>query len=444
MAKDINGFVAEFQSRLKGVKVDDYVAHWRDGAIMGAIVMNFDLGEMCQYFEDAFGEQAVRDFFRGTYGENNPNPGRNFMQPFANFLNHICSRAENGEIQIDTEALLRELTDYQDGVRTGKVDYAISVHITNIDIPEDFTLSDGTIIQKLSPEQVAQKYGFPTRFYEPPPDIAEHWGKHGVEAVILGRATPAELQEMSRIEEQGSLENSITHAFYISGIPLKSFPCVTHMIFDSPIERGSHFNGHGRTFAFEPRMLTTEEIEQFKDAHQFLKASQDDRVLETAIDRFVLGRKRGEHHPNRINEPNWDKVVDYVIAMETLFLTTPGSEIGQELKYRLRVNGTLLLRQCLSLDSRTIFDALKSLYDLRSAVVHGAEDKRILKPANDFIRAMNADDEHHKHGLGRLMLVCRTVEQWLTVLFKHIGTIPLQDRPYRKKNGWDELLWPAA
>jgi hypothetical protein len=120
-----------------------------------------------------------------------------------------------------------------------------------------------------------------------------------------------------------------------------------------------------------------------------------------------------------------------------------GGAIGQELSFRLRVNGTLLLRQCLSLEPRTIFDALKSLYDLRSAVVHGSEDKKILKPANDFIAAFNTDDEHHKHGIGRLMLVSKAVEEWLIALFKHIGKIPLQDRPYRKENGWDELLWSA-
>jgi hypothetical protein len=68
-------------------------------------------------------------------------------------------------------------------------------------------------------------------------------------------------------------------------------------------------------------------------------------VLETAIDRFVVGRKRSLQHPNRINEPNWDKIVDYVIAMETLFLTSRGGNIDGELSYRLSVNGTLVLRQ---------------------------------------------------------------------------------------------------
>jgi hypothetical protein len=270
--------------------------------------------------------------------------------------------------------------------------------------------------------------------------VEEQWIKHCVEAVVLGRAKPADFQRRLGVEGVDALVNSILHTFLLANIPAKSRPFVTHVVVDSAIERDCFLRGTGG-MARDPALLSTDDVALLQRTYAFLTDAEHDRVLQTAVDRFVVGKKRCEHHPNRINQPNWDKIVDYVIAMETLFLTVEGNAVAQELAYRFRLNGSSLLRQCSDEDVRVVFGALKHLYELRSKVVHGSDDVALLKPAARFIRDLGIDSANHQHPLGRLMLVCRKVEEWLTKVLLHLASVPAPERPFRKAGGWEELLW---
>jgi hypothetical protein len=64
-----------------------------------------------------------------------------------------------------------------------------------------------------------------------------------------------------------------------------------------------------------------------------------------------------------------------------------------------------------------------------------------LKPANRFIAELGIDNENYKHGLGRLILVSRKLEKWMREAFFYLGAIKAEERPYRKANAWEDLLW---
>ncbi len=127
--------------------------------------------------------------------------------------------------------------------------------------------------------------------------------------------------------------------------------------------------------------------------------------------------------------------------METLFLTVDGNAIAQELAYRFRLNGASLLRKCTQGDVRQNFYALKNLYELRSKVVHGCDESTILKAANKLVAELQIDSPNYQHTLGRLLLVAKQVEEWLTDLLFYLGSLPVLERPYKKKDGWEEMLW---
>jgi hypothetical protein len=78
---------------------------------------------------------------------------------------------------------------------------------------------------------------------------------------------------MAQIKEQGELYNSISHAFYISGLDLAAFPQITHMNFSSVIENASHFLGPGNEFSIQPQLLTVDELGSFAVAHATVMAA---------------------------------------------------------------------------------------------------------------------------------------------------------------------------
>jgi hypothetical protein len=90
-----------------------------------------------------------------------------------------------------------------------------------------------------------------------------------------------------------------------------------------------------------------------------------------------------------------------------------------------------------------LFGALKQLYNLRSVVVHGGDDATILKAANKLVRTLEIGSANDAHPIGRLSLISKVAEEWLTVVFKHLAKNAFDERPYQKTGGWEELLWGA-
>jgi len=127
--------------------------------------------------------------------------------------------------------------------------------------------------------------------------------------------------------------------------------------------------------------------------------------------------------------------------LETLFLTVDSNPIAQESAYRFRINGSSLISRATDEELSRSFHALKHLYEIRSTIVHGGDESKILKAANKFIEQLQIERTDYQHSLGRFSLVCKKVESWLTKVLLYLGGIPVTERPYRKRDGWEELLW---
>ena len=334
----------------------------------------------------------------------------------------------------------QRLLELANGVKEGEVPYTLAFHFVNIVIQEEVRLDDGTLLHNIPSEEVPQKFPLDGRIMALPPKADQHWQKHCVEAVFYRKGKPADIDHDCRIEAVDRLQRPITNAILLSGIVVKSLPHTTHVVLDSLIKYCCTHLSVG-DYSFQPTPFTPDDLIKLKRTYSLLQDAEKDSILRTAIDRFIQGRKQGMQHINRVNEPNWDKVVDYIIAMETLFLTTKEGSVTQEVMYRFRLNGTSLLSLCRQIDKRKIFDALKALYKLRSRVVHGSEDTDIIKQANNFLEILRVDEPHHDHPIGRLILVSRVVEEWVTESILYLAQIPISERPYKKQGAWEDILW---
>jgi len=154
--------------------------------------------------------------------------------------------------------------------------------------------------------------------------------------------------------------------------------------------------------------------------YRMLKGLGTDTVLSRALRRVVLGARRGDQI---------DKLVDYVIALEAILLTQHGAAVTQELSYRFSVNGAALVSTVRRGSSRQdIYQRMRSAYAARSCVVHGSDDAALAKALKGG-------------GFRDLGQLCHFLELALRDLLLWLDARGVGDRPYRKKAGWDDLLW---
>ena len=160
-----------------------------------------------------------------------------------------------------------------------------------------------------------------------------------------------------------------------------------------------------------PGQVTARGQAGLRTAYEIIAGASNDRVLQRAARRFAIGRQRRD---------DVDRVVDYVVAAESLFLTVKGDTMAQELRYRFAVNGTLLLRAAGVIpDAREAFRRLREAYDCRSGIVHGGSDR----------------DASSAREVAAFLEEClRSVMFWL-------WSRPPEARPYLRAGGWEEMLW---
>lgn len=435
----LSDFVAEIQSRVEAISPADFFVRGRQWPLNIVIQMKLQLDDLSKRFLAILGRKPVSEFFQG-HEPGHAESSQYLFEPLSIMIPECCQVSNDRYVRLDKNKLIKMLTEFEGCVHAGEISYSLALRITNIDIENGFDLAEGIHFRKLTPNVVQSKYPIMREYVPVLPAMEGHWHKHSVEIVIPRCGKPLDIQESVGVEHADAMVNSILHAFLLVGVPEKNPASVTHIVLNSLIGRLCHHRSIG-SVSFEPKMLTLEEIEAVQKSYAFLKDTENDLVLQRAVDRFILGMKRGRQHPNRVNQPNWDKIVDYVIAMETLFLTASGDPIKQEQAYRFRLNGSLLLHECTGDDVRQTFHALNDLYNLRSRVVHGGTSNEITKAANKFIERVQIDCSDHQHPLGRLMLVARKIEEWMPKVLFRLGAIPVAERLYKKPDGWEEILW---
>jgi hypothetical protein len=428
----------ELHARIDAIVADDWTRDGRRHDLQMVVILAARGEELCRQIADIIGTQRMDTFYKGYMPDGASGAFHTFGR-FVHLLPACCTPLGDGKVAFDKNQFVEHLDQYAAMIRAGRVDYQFVLHIANVTISADFELAKGVSFRRIAPEAVWETYPLNHGFPHQPQLLhmyLESWPKHCVEVVVDCQGVAAEVQNHFRLEKQHALVNSIEHSFVLSGVAENNRPCITHVSQFSVLESHTMYRGFDN-FSFEPYLLTDSDIASLRETYVYLEESKSDPVLSTAIDRFILGKRQEMHNPNMVNEPHWDKVVDYVIAMESLF-TTGGHG---EPTYRFSINGASLLSQATSENVHTIYKGLKNLYDIRSAVVHGGGADKVSKVANRFVRDLGIDKKDHQHSLGRLGLVCTKVEEWLRKVLYHLCKMQAAERPFNKPGGWEELLW---
>lgn len=169
--------------------------------------------------------------------------------------------------------------------------------------------------------------------------------------------------------------------------------------------------------------LGDDDIKALKEYYLIVNNTiNQDSVLKSSFSRFIIGIDE------RIEE---EKLVDFVIAWESILQTVNGQSNKTELSYRFSLNGASI--SCIADNNRKFTEMqkfMREVYNIRSTIVHGGKISDIDKILNKI----------NKNSLSELnnelaQLYQKTIS-WLSTLNK-------DERPYRKEFGW-ELLIPEA
>jgi len=175
--------------------------------------------------------------------------------------------------------------------------------------------------------------------------------------------------------------------------------------------------------AFNNVIFSNADIDSLRKTFYIVRESMsDDNVLKRSFLRFLIG----------IDEPRpEERLVDFVIAWESLLLTVNGTDNHSELNYRFSLNGasvSVAVNNTLDFDSfKNAFNLMKGAYDIRSTIVHGGDKEAISKK----IKKLNSGSIDELNN--QLSELYRKVIFWLTGIKK-------EDRPYMAKFGWEKLL----
>ncbi|MCH7848282.1 MAG: hypothetical protein IIB53_07960, partial [Planctomycetes bacterium] len=140
-----------------------------------------------------------------------------------------------------------------------------------------------------------------------------------------------------------------------------------------PLSVEGGFIQGGVTYSLQPLFVHMSQVtmcktrgEEARRAFEIIKSADDeDRVLSRALGRFQLGRRRFDP---------LDEIIDYMIAWESILLTSESQSDKQELSYRFSLNGSSILRFLPNaMTRRSAFTKMKCAYKVRSAIVHGSD-----------------------------------------------------------------------
>ncbi len=108
--------------------------------------------------------------------------------------------------------------------------------------------------------------------------------------------------------------------------------------------------------------LNTDEIEELKEYIEMFRYLEEREALEVPIRRFNFGSER---------ESGYDQLIDYMIALESLYLQLEG-----ELSFRFSLRVSTFVGG--SREERSeLFNLLRLAYSLRSKIVHGVSSNKI-------------------------------------------------------------------
>lgn len=316
------------------------------------------------------------------------------------------------------------------------INYQISFRLLNIKIEENLDISENISIRILTKEEIKQKYPLDKNLYRLSENEENHWFEHNCELVFNFYGNKKDIENNIKIELTNQIENRVLNSFILSGICEKQNPYATHWSLESSYRNILNTQGY-RGMTFTPFLITKVELDKIKKSFKIITEAEKDKILDTSFERYFIAKQKRFQHIYKTNYPNWDKIVDYAIAFETIFLTP----LQLELSYRFKLNGTSLISKTETRDKRIIFNALGELYKLRSKIVHGGNSESIRGQAKKLVKALSLNTENHEHDIGILIIICNQLDEWFFKIFELLSNLDINDRPYKKAEIWEDWLW---
>ena len=321
------------------------------------------------------------------------------------------------------------------------IDVEMSFRLVNLDFDgfDEFQYAENIVLRKLSKDVLDIKYPTKSIIVGISDSEKQSWNNHLIEATIHLRLPESEAKSVNKVVPIHIYENLIVQPFVFSGLLTESVPYATHC-FIKLNERKILCSLVYKGYKFVPDKLERHKLEEISNSYKILCDANSDIVLKRALNRYFIALKEDLHNPNLVNSPNWDKIVDYVITLETIFLSTP-KDNKSELNYRFKLNGTSLLTDIIGFDKRVIFDVLGKIYEIRSIIVHGGAEGRIIKNIDTIFSKLEISDVSEGNDIGKLMILSNLLESWIRLLIEKLTTIQIEKRPYNIEGGWEDYIW---
>lgn len=300
----------------------------------------------------------------------------------------------------------------------------VDMHIRSIVFP------DGLKLVRLTDSEINESHSFVDPFFPPHPGFkAEDFYLHHAEFQLdLTVPVPRSDDDDTPFLQASSEVHGRAAERFDKGLAALRLAQPGRIELGPVVLRGGISSGtatltRGDLSRFFSRDMTLESADEdrLKAAYEILAGTcPRDRVLDRAIHRFLLGRRRLDQH---------DRVVDYVIAWETVLLTSRGSAASGELAYRFAVNGASILNSVRpGRDRRDVFRQMRAAYGTRSAIVHASPEKQMAK-------------ETAKGGFRDLIDLGKFLEVAFRDTVYWLARLAPASRPYTEAGGWEDLLW---
>jgi len=448
MTEDIQGLVKEVVESFTLLSVDEEIfRHYPLAALASSLYVTVYSSDKLTKLIQILNQDEIFARFDDLFG-------KDIKSTIANFF--IWATSVDEPISLQTKVscndgiIIRYLEELKKTILKEELTVQFEIRILNLDIEEEIHFDD-LALKKIPEEEVELKYPWDhpslgqSRFVnsQQTKNIDKN---HRVEAIVSRKIKRDQLKQFAAsggsfsTEESDFILKRITNSLQLTGVFFDHpKPAINQYHEDSILGRSHVSAGSTDEIALKPVMFPMSELDNLRTFYALLSDTSDN-VLSRSLARFIRAINHEFRHPQAINRPDYDKFVDYVIALETLLLTVDGNPIDQELSYRFRLNGSSLLSKYCGIDKVKAFNISKLLYEIRSYVVHGNDDAKLSKRVLDLSDHIGLELDRNNR-ITAMIAVIEVLEQLLRELYLGLLKIEVHERPYKKNFGWERLLW---
>lgn len=182
-----------------------------------------------------------------------------------------------------------------------------------------------------------------------------------------------------------------------------------------PLEGGASFRSLGQWPYGGECELSEADVPQFLEVWRLLEVGSDE--MDFTLRRFNLSFER------RLGD---DRLVDLVIAAESLFLGDLGAQDRGEFRFRFALRAAKFIEHA-SYNERDVYRVMRRAYDARSAVVHGGSPKDTDLPDNQS---------------ASLQVFTDAIEEVVRLGLRKAIALNQKGKRLHKSEYWDDLLMP--